>query len=289
MMARRIVFLVMVCVAFLVSGQSKVSKAVVERQRREAASALKQSSARLESNRKATAQRLSQLASLAAEIEELDREITLTEKEIQKMDTAISCVEDTIVQLDAKVADMSAKYAKALRVTRRSRGGMSELEFIFASEEFGQMWRRYRNMRQFSKWRANRADEIGKAKAVLEQRKSELNRMKTLRVARANALEIDRAKLKEKHRDNDQLLVQLRKEQRQIKSVISEKQRETILIASLKKLLPRSLQKLKPKLQKKRSRKSRKARILLLKEKRKRMRLWQTLTTRRPEMSAWML
>ena len=111
MMARRIVFLVMVCVAFLVSGQSKVSKAVVERQRREAASALKQSSARLESNRKATAQRLSQLASLAAEIEELDREITLTEKEIQKMDTAISCVEDTIVQLDAKVADMSAKYA----------------------------------------------------------------------------------------------------------------------------------------------------------------------------------
>ena len=226
MMARRIVFLVMVCVAFLVSGQSKVSKAVVERQRREAASALKQSSARLESNRKATAQRLSQLASLAAEIEELDREITLTEKEIQKMDTAISCVEDTIVQLDAKVADMSAKYAKALRVTRRSRGGMSELEFIFASEEFGQMWRRYRNMRQFSKWRANRADEIGKAKAVLEQRKSELNRMKTLRVARANALEIDRAKLKEKHRDNDQLLVQLRKEQRQIKSIISEKQRE---------------------------------------------------------------
>ena len=81
-------------------------------------------------------------------------------------------------------------------------------------------------MRQFSKWRANRADEIGKAKAVLEQRKSELNRMKTLRVARANALEIDRAKLKEKHRDNDQLLVQLRKEQRQIKSIISEKQRE---------------------------------------------------------------
>ena len=114
------------------------------------------------------------------------------------------------------------------------------------------MWRRYRNMRQFSKWRANRADEIGKAKAVLEQRKSELNRMKTLRVARANALEIDRAKLKEKHRDNDQLLVQLRKEQRQIKSIISEKQREIDnLNRQLEKLLPRSLQKLKPKLQKK--------------------------------------
>ena len=260
-----------------------------ERQRREAASALKQSSARLESNRKATAQRLSQLASLAAEIEELDREITLTEKEIQKMDTAISCVEDTIVQLDAKVADMSAKYAKALRVTRRSRGGMSELEFIFASEEFGQMWRRYRNMRQFSKWRANRADEIGKAKAVLEQRKSELNRMKTLRVARANALEIDRAKLKEKHRDNDQLLVQLRKEQRQIKSIISEKQREIDnLNRQLEKIIAEELAKAEAEAAKKKKQEKQKSKDTAAEGKEEKDEA-VTLTTRRPEMSAWML
>ena len=125
--------MVMVCATLAVAGQSKGGKAAVERQRREAASALKQSSAQLESNRRATSQRLAQLAALTAEIEELDAQIVRAGKEIALMDTAIACVEDTIAQLDAKITNMSTKYAQALRASRRSRGAMSELAFVFAS------------------------------------------------------------------------------------------------------------------------------------------------------------
>lgn len=103
---------------------------------------------------------------------------------------------------------------------------MSELMFVFASDEFGQMWRRYRNMRQFAQWRARRAEEIGKSKAELEERKTELDRMKVSRVVKMKTLEESRESLKGKQRDNDRLLGQLRREQRQIKSIISEKQRE---------------------------------------------------------------
>ena len=181
---------------------------------------------RLESNRKATAQRLAQLSALTAEIEELDAAIAGETREIALMDTAIAGIEDTIAQLDAKIADMSEKYAKALRGTRRVGGHMSELMFVFASDEFGQMWRRYRNMRQFAQWRSRRAEEIGKSKAELEERKTELDRMKVSRVVKMKTLEESRESLKGKQRDNDRLLGQLRREQRQIKSIISEKQRE---------------------------------------------------------------
>ena len=206
--------------------QTKGVKSSVERQRQDAAGALKKSTEQLENNRKATAQRLAQLSSLAADIEELNIEIAKTEKEIARMDTAIACVEDTIAQLDAKIANMSDKYARALKANHRSRGGMSEMMFVFASDEFGQMWRRYRNMRQFSAWRARRAEEIGKMKRVLEGRKVELEKMKSARVSKAKSLESDRESLKEKHRENDRLLGQLRKEQRQIRNIISEKQKE---------------------------------------------------------------
>lgn len=225
-MSGRILVLLMLCVSLMVAGQSKGGRGAVERQRREAASTLKKSSARLESNRKATAQRLAQLSALTAEIEELDAAIAGETREIALMDTAIAGIEDTIAQLDAKIADMSEKYAKALRGTRRVGGHMSELMFVFASDEFGQMWRRYRNMRQFAQWRARRAEEIGKSKAELEERKTELDRMKVSRVVKMKTLEESREALKGKQRDNDRLLGQLRREQRQIRSIISEKQRE---------------------------------------------------------------
>lgn len=225
-MSGRILVLLMLCVSLMAAGQSRGGRGAVERQRREAASTLKKSSARLESNRKATAQRLAQLSALTAEIEELDAAIAKETKEIALMDTAIAGIEDTIAQLDAKIADMSEKYAKALRGTRRVGGHMSELMFVFASDEFGQMWRRYRNMRQFAQWRARRAEEIGKSKAELEERKTELDRMKVSRVVKMKTLEESRESLKGKQRDNDRLLGQLRREQRQIKSIISEKQRE---------------------------------------------------------------
>lgn len=218
--------LAMVCLPLFASGQSKSGKASVQRQRREAASTLKQSTARLESNRQATARRLAELSALTAEIEELDSEIAKATGEIARMDTAIVCVEDTIVMLDARIADMSAKYAKALRGAHRSRGSMSELAFVFASDEFGQMWRRYRNIRQYSQWRSRRAEEIGKAKAALEAQKVELERMKQSRVAKAKSLEANRDTLKAKHKDNDRLLAQLKREQKQIKSVIAQKQKE---------------------------------------------------------------
>ena len=225
-MWRRILVMVMVCATLVVAGQSKGGKAAVERQRREAASALKQSSAQLESNRRATSQRLAQLAALTAEIEELDAQIVRAGKEIALMDTAIACVEDTIAQLDAKITNMSTKYAQALRASRRSRGAMSELAFVFASDEFGQMWRRYRNMKQFAQWRARRAEEIGKAKVALEARKAGLDKMKSERLVAAASLERDREQLKTKQHDNDLLIAQLRKEQQQIRSVIAAKQKE---------------------------------------------------------------
>lgn len=225
-MSGRILVLLMLCVSLMAAGQSRGGRGAVERQRREAASTLRKSSARLESNRKATAQRLAQLSALTAEIEELDAAIAKETREIALMDTAIAGIEDTIAQLDAKIADMSEKYAKALRGTRRVGGHMSELMFVFASDEFGQMWRRYRNMRQFAQWRARRAEEIGKSKAELEERKTELDRMKVSRVVKMKTLEEGRESLKGKQRDNDRLLGQLRREQRQIKSIISEKQRE---------------------------------------------------------------
>lgn len=216
----------MVLASLAAAGQSKGGKAAVERQRREAANALKQSNAQLESNRRATSQRLAQLSALTAEIEELDAQIARAGKEIAQMDTAIACVEDTIAQLDAKIANMSEKYAQALRASHRNRGGMSELAFVFASDEFGQMWRRYRNMKQFAQWRARRAEEIGKAKSALEARKAGLDKMKSERLIAAASLERDREQLKTKQRDNDRLIAELRKEQRQIKSVMAEKQKE---------------------------------------------------------------
>lgn len=225
-MWRRFLVVVMLLATLAAAGQSKGSKAAVERQRREAASALKKSNAQLESNRRATSQRLAQLSALTAEIEELDAQIARAGKEIAQMDTAIACVEDTIAQLDAKITNMSAKYAQALRATHRGRGGMSELAFVFASDEFGQMWRRYRNMKQFAQWRARRAEEIGKAKAALEVRKAGLDKMKSERLIAAASLERDREELKTKQRDNDRLIAQLRKEQQQIKSVMAEKQKE---------------------------------------------------------------
>lgn len=205
---------------------AKGGKGAIERQRREAATALKQSNAKLESNRRATSQRLAQLASVTAEIDELDTAIARAGKEIALMDTAIACVEDTIAQLNARIADMSAKYARALQSTHRSRSGMSELAFVFASEKFGQMWRRYRNMRQFAQWRRRRAAEIGKAKENLEARKAEFDKMKSERVAATTMLENDRATLQARQRDNNRLIAELRKEQRQIRSVIADRQKE---------------------------------------------------------------
>lgn len=222
----RLLLLLLIFTAIPAAAQSRKGKAAVERQRREAAAALKQSADRLEGNRRTTAQRLAELSAITAEIAELDRSIKSIAGEIEHLDTTIAAVEDTITALDNRITLMSEKYGAALRASQRNRAAMSELAFVFASDEFGQMWRRYRNIRQFAQWRARKAEEIKAARLQLEERRAALEKIKVERQQKITRLNADKETLVGRRKENDRLVAQLRKEQKQIRAIMSQKQKE---------------------------------------------------------------
>lgn len=227
-----------------VSKKPRTSATVRQRQR-DNRRVIKETSKKIEVNKREISRRLNSLDAITADISQLDREIASLNKSISALDDRIAGVNDSIDMLNDRLSSMSAKYGSAVKkIYSRNRNETSNLAFIFSAGSVAEAYRRSRSLEQFSKWRRRKAEEIENLKTELDRRRVSLEQLKSQRSMQLGELNVSMTSLKSKRDESDRLIASLKREGSKLKTILNDRQREAAALeAELQRLIEAEQQK----------------------------------------------
>jgi len=155
-------------------------------------------------------------------------------KDVRVQKTEIVTLRSLIFSLQSDFKILNDEYAEMIYHSYKSRSSLDKLSFIFSSENYNQMFRRFNYIFQYSKFRKNQINEIEKVSAELsnqENRLIEVNKKQNFllqeEVSENNKLQ----KLKGRQK---KIISDLNKKQRNLRKEINDRK---IALEKLDKLI----------------------------------------------------
>ena len=97
---------------------------------------------------------------LNTEIAGKRRTIDTIRHDISNMDQEIETLSQQLDELQKMLADCKERYVKSMRYMHRNRSAQSQMMFIFSADNFTQMFRRLRFMREYAAYQHVQGDEV---------------------------------------------------------------------------------------------------------------------------------
>lgn len=169
---------------------------------------------------------LSELNRLSADIKTGRVQVAGLQKKVAQLDAQIAALNGTIAANEQELRKMREEYLKSVKKMRLNRKNQSMLAFIFASEDFNQALRRFRYMRQFSKWKERKSAEIGEMVERLGNDRRQLAQTKDAQSVSLAQLSKSQSDLEAKHSRQQRLVEGLRQNGAALQSHLSQKQSE---------------------------------------------------------------
>ncbi len=191
---------------------------------------IRESNVKLNKNEILLSKQLDALNSLNARIEEQNNLIEKEQNSLDSINKLYRLVNDSISLYQQQLDVMKKQYAEAARQMYIRRGDMNDLAFIFSSESFKQAYRRMRYLKQFSKWRDSKTQEISELQNKLDVRKNRLSVLSAEKSQSIASINATLQALNNDKRDADKLVANLNKEKKALKSLIKKKEKEIELL-----------------------------------------------------------
>ena len=154
-----------------------------------------------------------------AKVSDLNRKVTSLQNEIGTLG-------ENIARNEAELQRMRDEYLKAVKKMRLNSKNQSMLAFIFSSKDFNQAMRRFRYMRQFSKWKESKSEEINVKIEQLGEEKDRLAKAREAHSASLSQLNASQRELESKHQKQQRLVEGLRQNGTALQNHLSQKQSE---------------------------------------------------------------
>ena len=201
------------------SSQLKKDKQKIENEIANTQNLLKKT----EKNQKAS---LQQIAVLRQQISNREKLITALNNEIMQMEEQQELNQQMIAQLQKKLEYMKSDYAQVVYMAYRNRRLMDKVTFILASDDFSQMFRRFRFFTLFSKNVKEQADKIDQTQRELKQKNEEIIALKNEKLNLLSGKETEIKKLESDRREKTKTAEQLKKQSQQLASDLKAKQKK---------------------------------------------------------------
>ena len=175
------------------SGQSKKSRKnsksskstkqpttvqALEKQRKQIQQQIKEQERRLASSQKDVKKRLQNLMILNTEIAGKRRTIDTIRHDISNLDQEIEQLGVQLEMLKKQLADCKKRYVKSMRYMHRNRSTQSKMMFIFSADNFTQMFRRMRFMREYAAYQHVQGDEVKAQQEEVNRKLQEISMAK---------------------------------------------------------------------------------------------------------------
>ena len=227
MTSRLLLLLVAFFCAGLVPAQNSKKVQSLKKQQTTALQNIKNTNQQINKTQKTQLQALHRLEALSTEIAHINDSIKVLNAEMARTMEQEKQLTAEISDLERSLAAKKESYAKAVRsMTVRRDNRYDALMFILSASSLDQAYRRFRYLQEFSSWRKQEAKAIVKQCDDLNQRRTELLRV---RKAQGEVLALRTAasqQLIRQQREQRTLVAGLRKKERTLKQELKKQQQQ---------------------------------------------------------------
>lgn len=210
----------------------------LEKQRKQIQQQIREQERRLVSSQQDVKKRLQNLMILNTEIAGKRRTIDTIRHDISNLDEEIEMLSRQLDELQKMLADCKQKYVKSMRYMHRNRSAQSQMMFIFSADNFAQMYRRLRFMREYAAYQHVQGDEVKAQQEEVNQKFQELSVAKDQKAQLLAKGERERIALEGKQAEQQNVVKTLQKEQKTIQSIIAQqKKKDAALNAQIDRLI----------------------------------------------------
>lgn len=151
------------------------SKAELEAQRKALIADIKYTNSLISESREAQKFTQSELSILQKQIDLRAQLIRSLRKEKSALDKTIKDTQTAIIEKEQELERLKNEYAQLVYLAFKTSNSYDEMLYIFAADDFYQAWMRMRHLKDIARFRQRQADAIVEAKALLAEKKTELD------------------------------------------------------------------------------------------------------------------
>jgi septal ring factor EnvC (AmiA/AmiB activator) len=153
--------------------------------------------------------------------------ITTLEQELKLIDKEVNEVSRQISKLEAENIKNREEYARLIYYAYRNHTDYEKMMYILAGASISQSYQRYKYLKYISDYRVQKATEIETIVTELDQRETELNRLRNEKLAIMEEKEAEQDELVKERGQRSAMIDQLKKEESRLRREIAEKERIT--------------------------------------------------------------
>lgn len=219
-----LILLVILLLPALAAGKKKRTSNDAIQQKEKTEKQYAKTEKNLKRTEKELRQSLQKVTTLESAIDNASKELRQIRQQADSIAKRKAIVEDSIAINEGKLNTLRNAYVKAVRSSRSSRRELSGLSFIFSAENFRQASNRMTYIREFSRWRQRKADEITAINDELEVQRTELISLQKQIDALRMQAEAKQRKLKSDKNSLNKTVNSLKGKQSQLNKLLREQQ-----------------------------------------------------------------
>ena len=217
--------LIALTACIVVPTESHAQNKSVEKLKKEkldAARQIKETTRKLKSNTRETRRQLNRLETLRSDMKRQNEIMARARHSADSVDHAITRLNDTIARMDSSLAVLRDSYGKTLRRMQSAAQPTNAFSFILSADNFQQAYRRVRYLRQFTKWRHRKGEQVKNAQSQLAERRDRLADLGRKRLDALQRLDVASRKLKSQQSETETLVASLKKEESNLRVILKE-------------------------------------------------------------------
>lgn len=214
------------CLTTTLSAQSNKLIKDLESKRGTLQKQIAETESLLKDTKKDVGSQLNGLAALTGQIEERKRYIMAINNDMESIDKELSSVESQLKKLQRDLKDKKKKYESSVQYLYKNKSVEEKLMFIFSAKNLGQTYRRLRYVREYATYQRLQGEEILKKQEQVNQKKKELQQVKSAKEKLLKERESEKTKLEDQEKEKRTMVANLQKKQKGLQGEISKKRRE---------------------------------------------------------------
>ena len=198
----------------------------LEGQRSSVRKKIRQQEQALRSNKANVRKKLQDLMLINTAIDEKKRSIDTIQNDIQHLDGNISLVKSQLSTLEAQLKERQRAYVKSMRYLAVHRSVQDKLMFIFSADNFAQMYRRLRFVRQYAAYQRAQGERVKAKQAEIDAKNRQLQQVRSQKNNLLYKGKQAHAALQTQQGEQQQQVADLQKQQKTIQAIIAEQRKK---------------------------------------------------------------
>ncbi len=199
---------------------------------------IRQQENKLRANQADVKKRLNRLLQINSEIDRHQKNIDGIQQDIDHIDSNIGLLKAQLNTLGQQLAERKAKYVKSVRYIARKHTMQDRLMFIFSAQNFAQMYRRMRFVREYASFQRAQGEMVKSKQLQVADKQRQLEQVKGHKNNLLQKGQQERKALEGQQAEQQTVVNSLQKQQKTLKGIIAKQRKDAQAInAQIDKLV----------------------------------------------------